>query len=61
MKKIYIKPSINLVSIASERKILESSGVANKPMAKQQEVEIEEETGIPSNFSNIWGDEEDED
>ena len=62
MKKIYIKPSTNLVAIASERKILENSGVASNPMAKQQEVEVEEEkTGIPTAFTNIWGDEEDED
>lgn len=61
MKKIYIKPSTNLVAIASERKILENSGVASKPMAKEQEVEVEEEkveTGIPTAFTNIWGDED---
>lgn len=61
MKKIYIKPSTNLVAIASERKILENSGVASNPMAKEQEVEVEEEkveTGIPTAFTNIWGDED---
>lgn len=62
MKKIYIKPSTDFVVIASERKILESSGVANNPLAKEADVEIEEEsTGIPTAFTNIWGDEEDKD
>lgn len=62
MKKIYIKPSTDFVVIASERKILESSGVANNPLAKEADVEIEEEsTGFPTAFTNIWGDEEDED
>ena len=60
MKKIYIKPSTNLVVIASERKFLENSGVAGKPLAKEANVEVEEETGIPDNFSNIWGDEDED-
>ena len=61
MKKEYIKPFVGMVMLASERLLGENSGVADDPMAKQQEVEVEEKTGIPSNFSNIWGDEEDED
>lgn len=61
MKKEYIKPFVGMVMLASERLLGENSGVADDPMAKQQEVEVEEKTGIPSNFSNIWGDEEDKD
>lgn len=61
MKKEYIKPFVGIVMLASERLLGENSGVADDPMAKQQEVEVEEKTGIPSNFSNIWGDEEDKD
>jgi hypothetical protein len=61
MKKAYIKPFVGMVMLASERLLGENSGVADDPMAKQQEVEVEEKTGIPSNFSNIWGDKEDED
>ncbi len=61
MKKEYIKPFVGMVMLASERLLGENSGVADDPMAKQQEVEVEEKTGIPSNFSNIWGDKEDED
>ena len=61
MKKEYIKPFVGIVMLASENILDENSGVAWDPMAKQQEVEVEEKTGIPSNFSNIWGDEEDKD
>lgn len=62
MKKEYIKPFVGMVMLASERLLGENSGVADDPMAKQQEVEVEEEkTGIPTAFSNIWGDEDDED
>lgn len=61
MKKEYIKPFVGMVMLASERLLGENSGVASDAMAKQQEVEVEEKTGIPDNFSNIWGDEEDED
>lgn len=62
MKKEYIKPFVGMVMLASERLLGENSGVASDPMAKQQEVEVEEEkTGIPTAFSNIWGDEDDED
>lgn len=57
MKKEYIKPFVSMVMLASERLLGENSGVANNPMAKQQEFE-EEETGIPDTFTNIWGDEE---
>lgn len=57
MKKEYIKPFVGMVMLASERLLGENSGVADDPMAKQQEFE-EEETGIPDTFTNIWGDEE---
>lgn len=61
MKKEYIKPFVGMVMLASERLLGENSGVADDPMAKQQELEVEEETGIPTAFTNIWGDEENED
>lgn len=57
MKKEYIKPFVGMVMLASERLLGENSGVADDPMAKQQEFE-EEETGIPDTFTNIWGEEE---
>lgn len=60
MKKEYIKPFVGMVMLASERLLGENSGVADDPMAKQQEFE-EEETGIPTTFTNVWGEEEKED
>ena len=61
MKKDYIKPIVGIVMLASEIIMDENSGVADKPRAKEGTLEVEEETGIPDKFSNIWGDEEDED
>ena len=61
MKKEYIKPFVGMVMLASENILDENSGVADNPWAKEANVEVEEETGIPSNFTNIWGDKEDED
>lgn len=61
MKKIYVKPSADIVAIASERKILENSGVGSNPFAKETEFEEENETGIPTTFTNVWGEEEKED
>jgi hypothetical protein len=62
MKKNYIKPSVGIVLLKSDLMVLENSGVAYDPMAKQQEVEVEEEekveTGIPTSFTSLWGDEE---
>lgn len=59
MKKEYIKPSVGIVLLKSDLMVLENSGVADDPMAKQQEVEVEEvETGIPTSFTSLWGDEE---
>jgi len=60
MKKEYIKPFVGMVMLASENILDENSGVADNPWAKEANVEVEEETGIPNKFSNIWG-EEDED
>ena len=60
MKKEYIKPFVGMVILASENILDENSGVADNPWAKEANVEVEEETGIPNKFSNIWG-EEDED
>ena len=59
MKKEYIKPSVGIVLLKSDLMVLENSGVADDPMAKKQDFEEEkEETGIPTGFTNIWGDEE---
>jgi hypothetical protein len=63
MKKEYIKPSAYVLTFASdfmEGEIQDNSGVGYNPFAKETSFE-EEETGIPTKFSNIWGDEEDED
>ena len=61
MKKEYIKPFVGMVMLASENIMDENSGVANNPWAKEANVDVEEETGIPTAFTNIWGDKEDED
>lgn len=62
MKKEYIKPFVGIVLLNSDLMVLENSGVANNPWAKEANVDVEEEeTGIPTAFTNIWGDEEDED
>ena len=60
MKKEYIKPFVGMVMLASERLLGENSGVADKPMAKEANVEVEDETGVPNKFSNIWGDEDED-
>ena len=64
MKSMYEKPYINVTTVYTEP-ILASTlehGVIGQgdDMAKNTDI-VEEETGIPSNFSNIWGDEEDKD
>ena len=59
MKKEYIKPLVGIVMLASEIIMDENSGVASNPKAKEGTLEVEEETGIPDSFSNIWGEDED--
>lgn len=65
MKSMYEKPYINVTTVYTEP-ILASTlehGVIGEgdDMAKNTDIVEEEETGIPTKFTNIWGDEEDED
>lgn len=63
MKKEYIKPVVFSVTLLSGRILGENSGVADKPMAKTADAEIEEEkveTGIPTAFTSIWGEDEED-
>ena len=63
MKKSYLKPSITEFEVLEKYNLLDPS-VGDIPtgeiLGKETDV-VEDETGVPSNFSNIWGDEEDED
>lgn len=62
MKSMYEKPYIKVTTVYTEP-ILASTlehGVIETDLAKKTDI-VEEETGIPNKFSNIWGDEEDED
>jgi hypothetical protein len=63
MKRVYIKPSIEGLRIDANISLLESSGEIGADLAegKQTDIVEEEKTGIPTAFSNIWGDEDDED
>lgn len=61
MKSMYEKPYINVTTVYTEP-VLASTlehGVIGEgdDMAKKGEF-VEEETGIPDNFTNVWGDEE---
>ena len=61
MKREYLSPAIQIFKPVLEYHLLDpSEGVLGDYESKKGEFE-EEETGIPDNFSNIWGDEEDED
>lgn len=59
MKIEYIKPSVGIVLLKSDLMVLENSGVASNPRAKESEFE-EEEAPVYQNNS-IWADEEKED
>ena len=60
MKKVYKKPVVEITSVECQQ-LMENSGTATVVWSKENSEIEEEETGIPDNFSNIWGDEEDED
>lgn len=64
MKRVYVKPSIEGQRIDTNYGILTGASGEIDPgdaMAKNQDFEEEkEETGIPTGFTNIWGDEEEE-
>lgn len=59
---MYEKPVVKVTTVITEPFLAETleHGVISEDLAKKGEFE-EEGTGIPSNFSNIWGDEEDKD
>lgn len=63
MKRVYIKPSVEDLRIDATISLLESSGEigAGDAEGKQTDIVEEEKTGIPTAFTNIWGDEEDKD
>ena len=60
MKRVYVKPSIEDLRIDATISLLESSGEITTEFAEGKENQQfeEEETGIPTAFANIWGDEE---
>ena len=62
---MYEKPYINVTTVYTEP-ILASTlehGVIGEgdDMAKESQFEEENETGIPTTFTNVWGEEEKED
>lgn len=59
MKKVYRKPVIEIMSVESSQ-LMESSGKATVVWSKENS-EIEVETGIPDQYTSIWGDEAEED
>lgn len=63
MKREYIKPSVEDLRVDATISLLESSGEigAGQAEGKQTDIVEEEKTGIPTAFSSIWGDEDDED
>lgn len=63
MKRVYIKPSVEDLRIDATISLLESSGEigASDAEGKKGDFEEENETGIPASFTNVWGDEEEED
>ncbi len=62
MKVLYIAPVTKVTFVSPILMITDSTG-HNKPEESlgKETVVVEEETGIPTKFSNIWGDEENED
>lgn len=60
MKKVYKKPVVEVTSVECQQ-LMENSGTATVVWSKKNSEIEEEETGVPDSFSNIWGDEEDED
>lgn len=65
MKKIYIIPNLQVTRICEAVSLLEGSKSGEIStgdiMSKESGKFEEEENGIPTKFSNIWGDGEDED
>jgi len=59
----YIKPEIVVTSIVESYSILETSGKQDPGTidAKEASFEEENETGIPDQYTSIWGDEAEED
>ncbi len=59
MKRVYVKPSVEDLIIDATISLLESSGEIGTGFAEGKEnQQFEEETGIPTAFTNIWDDEE---
>lgn len=62
MKVLYIAPITKVTFVSSILMLTDSKGW-NKPeesLGKESDFE-EEKTGIPTTFTNVWGDEEKED
>lgn len=59
MKRVYVKPFVEDLRVVFTISLLESSGEIGTGFAEGKEnQQFEEETGIPTTFTNIWGDEE---
>ena len=62
MKALYVAPSTRVIFASPILMTTDSVGHDDPSQSLGKEtVVVEEETGIPTKFSNIWGDEEDED
>lgn len=62
MKALYIAPSTKVIFASPVLMTTDSKGWRDPSQSLGKEtVVVEEETGIPTKFSNIWGDEEDKD
>lgn len=63
MKKIYERPVITGLELSEREDFLAASlekgiYVPGNAMGKEGSLEEEEETGIPTAFTSLWGDEE---
>ena len=61
-KREYLSPEIQVVEPITTYSVMveASDGVLGDYDSKKTDIVEEEETGIPDNFSNIWGDEEED-
>lgn len=64
MKRVYVKPFVEDLRIDATISLLESSGEIEAGLAEAKKGDIVEEekveTGIPTAFTNIWGEDEED-
>ena len=62
MKSMYEKPAIEVTTVYTQALLVESEhGTISEDLSKESQFEEENETGIPTTFTNVWGEEEKED